>query len=82
MTIHRPACGSALHSLQPADVFGGVRVPHRAGVLQSWPDEGFVGTLLDGDGANSQVSTEEAKSLIGFVGDVANVGVPTTELYK
>ena len=51
-------------------------VPDGRGILQSRPDEGFVGPLLDTGVADLQVPSEESQRLVGFIADVVYMLVP------
>jgi len=76
MTAHDPTGSSSLDGFQLVGVFGGIRVPDGAGILQLGSNECEEGALLDVLGADFEVTPEEAKGLVGLVRDVGDVGVP------
>jgi len=72
-----PPCRPSLHSLNFADVLGGVRVPDTASVFQNWADKCFVRLIFGVNGPDLQCPSQEVEGLVGFVDHVHDVGVPT-----
>ena len=77
MAVDHPACRPSLHSLNFADVLGGVQVPDTASVFQNCADKCFVRLMFGVNGPDLQCPSQEVECLVGFVDHVHDVGVPT-----
>ena len=73
--IHKSG-SSSLDSLKFVDVEFGVRVPHRAAILQRRSDICTIESVLDLGRASFKISVEEVYCGISFAADVANMLIP------
>ena len=77
MAVDHPQCRPSLHSLNFADVLGGVRVPDTASVFQNWADKCFVRLIFSVNRPDVQCPSQEVEGLVGFADHAHDVGVPT-----
>ena len=74
MSVCDPSCRSALDFLNGADLIYSVGIPHCGCILKNRSNKGFVRCFLCFLVTNLEVAREEAKCLVGFVGNGVDMG--------